>query len=79
MCAPSKPHPDDFGGFRLTDPPGMVVIRGCRRPGVFHLHEEGEGKGIYTDVVGGLGHVVVVEGMGCSVVDLRGEVEGDGG
>lgn len=68
VCAPSK---NDWGAFRLTDPPGVGLVRSCKREGIFHLHDE-SGGGLYTDVVGGRGHVIEVESMEVEVVDLRG-------
>jgi len=45
VCAPlASPA---LGIFRLTDPPGLNLIMGCRRRETFHPHPDVEG-GIYT-------------------------------
>ncbi|EME77998.1 uncharacterized protein MYCFIDRAFT_33645 [Pseudocercospora fijiensis CIRAD86] len=66
VCAPR--FVPDWGIFRLTDPPGLPYVLECRRPGIFHAHEEAN---LYTDALGGLGHVVEGPGLGFEVVDLR--------
>lgn len=66
VCAPSKSP--DWGVFRLTEPPGVQAIRGCKQPGIFHPHAEGR---LFTDALGRPGHVVEHEGLQFEVVDLR--------
>ncbi|KAF7191478.1 AMSH-like protease sst2 [Pseudocercospora fuligena] len=68
VCAPR--YNPDWGIFRLTDPPGLPHVLECRKPGTFHLHEEGN---LYTDALttGRQGHVVEGPGLGFEVVDLR--------
>ncbi|KXT03120.1 hypothetical protein AC578_7681 [Pseudocercospora eumusae] len=74
VCAPR--YVPDWGIFRLTDPPGLPYVLECRKPGTFHLHEEGN---LYTDALTttttgrgmGTGHVVEGPGLGFEVVDLR--------
>ncbi len=56
-----------WGIFRLTDPPGLKTILGCREPGLFHPHPEVE---IYTDALRP-GHVVEAKGLRYEVVDMR--------
>lgn len=65
VCAPR--HVPDYGIFRLTEPPGLEHVLNCRKPGVFHPHEEGN---LYTDAMRP-GHVVEGPGLGFEVVDLR--------
>ena len=60
-----------WGIFRLTVPPGKQVIVSCKQSGIFHPHENVEG-GLYTDA-GRPGHVVEIEGVDFTVVDLREE------
>lgn len=67
VCAPSKREPDDWGVFRLTDPPGMGVIRDCRQTGLFHPHESDH---VYTGALRP-GHVMEAKGLEFGVVDLR--------
>lgn len=77
VCAPGQRAGEDWGVFRLTDPPGVGVVRKCEKVGVFHPHDVPPGGGgLYTDCVGRPGHVVEVEGLGFEVVDLRDEVDG---
>ena len=66
VCSPR--HNPDWGIFRLTDPPGLPHVLECRKPGVFHTHEE---ERLYTDADGRVGHVVEGPGLGFEVVDLR--------
>ena len=68
VCAPR--YNPDWGIFRLTDPPGLPHVLECRKPGTFHLHEEGN---LYTDALtsGRQGHVVEGPGLTFEVVDLR--------
>lgn len=66
VCAPSKEP--SWGVFRLTDPPGVGVVRACEKPGIFHPHEEGR---LFTDALGRPGHVVEYEELRFEVVDLR--------
>ncbi|KAI6810042.1 JAB1/MPN domain-containing protein [Hortaea werneckii] len=66
VCAPR--HEPGWGVFRLTDPPGLPHVLGCTQTGTFHPHAERE---LYTDALGGAGHVVEGPGLGFEVVDLR--------
>ncbi|KAF7722711.1 hypothetical protein EC973_002837 [Apophysomyces ossiformis] len=61
VCAPR--HPDKFGIFRLTDPPGMGVISHCKSENAFHPHPE---LSIYTDAA----HVRLLD-TELEIVDLR--------
>ena len=72
VCAPSKSPGlgSEWNAFRLTDPPGLGTIRNCKREGIFHPHDEGDG-GIYTDVIGRPGHVIEVANLDFEVCDLR--------
>lgn len=65
VCAPA--HRPDYGIFRLTDPPGIGVIRDCAQPGIFHPHHV---KGLYTDALRP-GHVSELKGLAFELVDLR--------
>jgi STAM-binding protein len=65
VCAPSKSP--DVGVFRLTDPPGLKTILGCRATGLFHPHEV---DNIYCDATRP-GHVAELEGLEFELVDLR--------
>lgn len=65
-----SPRDDAWGVFRLTDPPGVGVVKACRKTGVFHPHDDVVG-GLYTDCLGRPGHVVEVEGLVFDTVDLR--------
>ncbi|KAK1081452.1 hypothetical protein LTR33_004667 [Friedmanniomyces endolithicus] len=65
VCAPR--HVPEFGVFRLTAPPGLQAVLGCKDEGVFHPHAEG---GLYTDALRP-GHVVESGGLEFEVVDLR--------
>lgn len=67
VCAPSKMP--DWGVFRLTDPPGMKTVLGCRQSGLFHLHDESKGA-LYTDATRP-GHVYEAKGLEFEVADLR--------
>ncbi|KAL9108373.1 MAG: hypothetical protein Q9227_006833 [Pyrenula ochraceoflavens] len=84
VCAPSVASNHgggrEWGAFRLTDPPGMKTILGCKKEGTFHPHEgfggdgingsgEGEG-GLYVDARRP-GHVVEAGGLEFVVKDLR--------
>ncbi|SMR60630.1 unnamed protein product [Zymoseptoria tritici ST99CH_1A5] len=71
VCAPGKDP--DWGVFRLTEPPGLDAILGCTQTSAFHPHQEGR---LYTDALGGVGHVVEGPGLEFQVVDLR---DGRGG
>ncbi|KAG9310123.1 hypothetical protein JVU11DRAFT_9736 [Chiua virens] len=63
VCAP-KSTPN-FGIFRLTDPPGLQTILGCRAKEAFHPHPD---LPIYTDA--DKGHVQMKD-MPLEIVDLR--------
>jgi len=65
VCAPK--HKPDWGAFRLTDPPGMQIIKNCRTQSLFHQHDGGP---IYCDAMYP-GHVREVPGMKFEWVDLR--------
>ncbi|KAK0254141.1 hypothetical protein B0A54_05388 [Friedmanniomyces endolithicus] len=65
VCAPR--HEPAWGVFRLTAPPGLQAVLGCRDEGVFHPHAE---EGLYTDALRP-GHVVERAGLEFEVVDLR--------
>jgi STAM-binding protein len=65
VCAPSKSP--DVGVFRLTDPPGLKTILGCRQSGLFHPHEV---ENVYCDATRP-GHVAELEGLEFELVDLR--------
>ncbi|GIZ38292.1 hypothetical protein CKM354_000171200 [Cercospora kikuchii] len=65
VCAPR--HNPDWGIFRLTDPPGLPHVLECRKPGIFHTHDEDR---LYTDALRP-GHVVEGPGLQFEVVDLR--------
>lgn len=56
-----------WGVFRLTDPPGMKSVLGCKKTGLFHPHDE---TNIYTDALRP-GHVYEAEGLHFDIVDLR--------
>ncbi len=64
VCAPSK---EDWGVFRLTDPPGMKTVLNCTQTGLFHPHAE---SNIYTDALRP-GHVYEAKGLEFDVMDLR--------
>jgi STAM-binding protein len=64
VCAPSK---NEWGVFRLTDPPGLKSILNCRQPGLFHPHDQ---KHIYTEALRP-GHVCEAKGMEFDVHDMR--------
>lgn len=66
VCAPRQTP--DWGVFRLTDPPGLKAVLGCRQTGLFHPHAE---SSLYTDALRP-GHVVEAPGLKFEVVDLRG-------
>lgn len=70
VCAPSKgdtSHGGEWGVYRLTDPPGKRTILACKKPGLFHPHDE---DNIYTDALRP-GHVVEAKGLDFELVDLR--------
>lgn len=79
VCAPSKVP--DWGTFRLSDPPGLGIIRHCRRSGLFHPHDEVDGDGdgdgvgavagLYRSAMGAGGHLKEVKGMSLHVEDQR--------
>ena len=56
-----------WGVFRLTDPPGIKAVLDCRKPGLFHPHDETH---LYTDALRP-GHVFEAAGLDFAVVDLR--------
>lgn len=75
-------HTPNHGVFRLTDPPGMDVIKGCTKKG-FHPHQAGNGCSvgsdnpsgcIYRDLCGPRssgGHVVIEQDLDLETFDLR--------
>ncbi|TKA62750.1 hypothetical protein B0A55_10973 [Friedmanniomyces simplex] len=65
VCAPR--HTPEWGVFRLTAPPGLQAVLGCRQQGTFHPHAETD---LYTDALRP-GHVVEGKGLEFEVVDLR--------
>ncbi|KAH8693982.1 putative endosome-associated ubiquitin isopeptidase [Talaromyces proteolyticus] len=65
VCAPSKDP--SWGVFRLTDPPGLKSVLGCKQTGLFHPHAE---SNIYTDALRP-GHVFEAQGLEFETVDLR--------
>lgn len=69
VYAPSKDP--DRGCFRLTHPPGLDLIRACRKTGLFHPHETN--ASIYCDAASSSnhGHVKELEGMTFTIVDQR--------
>lgn len=62
----------DFGCFRLTDPPGLPTISKCNRSG-FHPHEESNlyvtCNRVNNDVK--MGHVVIKDHLPFEIIDLR--------
>ncbi|CAK7227844.1 hypothetical protein SCUCBS95973_006678 [Sporothrix curviconia] len=68
VCAPA--HEPSWGIFRLTNPPGLPYIGGCRKAGAFHEHDLRPHE-IYTEAKNPPGHVFVVPGIDYSVADLR--------
>ncbi|CAK7563507.1 MAG: hypothetical protein SEPTF4163_001376 [Sporothrix epigloea] len=71
VCAPT--HEPSWGIFRLTNPPGLPYIGGCRKAGAFHEHDLKPHE-IYTEAKNPPGHVFVVPGIDYTVADLRGKV-----
>ncbi|KAI9654729.1 MAG: hypothetical protein M1831_005316 [Alyxoria varia] len=74
VCAPSQPTEyERWGVFRLTDPPGMGLVRSCKRTGLFHPHEGVGNDGIFTDAAGNwpAGHVIEHKNLEFEVADLR--------
>lgn len=65
VCAPK--HEPTWGAFRLTDPPGLPHVLGCKQTGIFHPHSE---NNLYTDAMKP-GHVCELPGLEFEVVDLR--------
>lgn len=63
VCAPK--HNPDWGAFRLSDPPGVEIIKRCRQTG-FHPHNE---AGVYKSAIPG--HVVTYK-FDFITKDLRG-------
>ncbi|CAK7271495.1 hypothetical protein SEPCBS57363_004649 [Sporothrix epigloea] len=68
VCAPT--HEPSWGIFRLTNPPGLPYIGGCRKAGAFHEHDLKPHE-IYTEAKNPPGHVFVVPGIDYTVADLR--------
>ncbi|CAK7210439.1 hypothetical protein SBRCBS47491_000784 [Sporothrix bragantina] len=68
VCAPT--HEPSWGIFRLTNPPGLPYIGGCRKAGAFHEHDLRPHE-IYTEAKNPPGHVFVVPGIDYVVTDLR--------
>lgn len=68
VCAPR--FEPSWGIFRLTNPPGLPYIGGCRKEGAFHEHSL-RAHEIYTDARNPPGHVFVVPGIDYKVADLR--------
>ncbi|ODQ67061.1 JAB1/MPN domain-containing protein [Nadsonia fulvescens var. elongata DSM 6958] len=67
VCAPQ--HEPSVGVFRLTDPPGMDIIKECKEGagGKFHLHEE---TGLYASAYNP-GHVKLLDHIDVVTKDLR--------
>lgn len=65
VCAPR--HDPAWGAFRLTDPPGLRHVLGCKQTGIFHPHNL---ENLYTDAMKP-GHVCELVGLDFEVVDLR--------
>jgi STAM-binding protein len=63
VCAPQ--HDPAWGIFRLTDPPGMDIIKSCKLSG-FHPHDESD---VYT-LADNYGHVVLKD-LPFETKDLR--------
>ncbi|AOW02129.1 hypothetical protein B0I73DRAFT_132965 [Yarrowia lipolytica] len=61
VCAPQ--HDPNFGIFRLSDPPGVDIIKNCNRGG-FHPHTE---DNIYNNAR----HAMVKNGLPFKMKDLR--------
>lgn len=61
VCAPQ--HNPNFGIFRLSDPPGVDIIKNCNRGG-FHPHTE---DNIYNNAK----HAMVKSGLPFKMKDLR--------
>lgn len=57
-----------FGIFRLTDPPGLDLIKECRYSG-FHKHPEH--VQIYQELKGPESHAQMASGLALEIVDLR--------
>lgn len=62
----------DFGCFRLTDPPGLPTISRCNKTG-FHPHEESNlyvtCNRVNNDVK--MGHVIIKDHLPFEVIDMR--------
>ena len=56
-----------YGGFRLSDPPGIQNVFNCNNPRIFHPHPEID---TYTSALKP-GHVYETEGIEIKTVDLR--------
>ncbi|CAN6648655.1 hypothetical protein TRVA0_023S00936 [Trichomonascus vanleenenianus] len=65
VCAPK--HNPSWGIFRLTDPPGIDVLKECRQPQGFHPHPE---PNLYTGAYKP-GHVKINSEIPFRVEDLR--------
>uniref|UniRef100_A0A060T5L2 Regulator of free ubiquitin chains 1 n=1 Tax=Blastobotrys adeninivorans TaxID=409370 RepID=A0A060T5L2_BLAAD len=65
VCAPQ--HNPSWGVFRLTDPPGVDVIKKCRQSALFHPHPE---SNLYKHAHNP-GHVVINSTLPFKVEDLR--------
>lgn len=61
VCAPQ--HDPNFGIFRLSDPPGVDIIKNCRKGG-FHPHPE---DNIYNNA----SHSMIKSGLPFEMKDLR--------
>ncbi|EHA53371.1 hypothetical protein MCOR27_000827 [Pyricularia oryzae] len=67
VCAPKY---NDFGVFRLTDPPGLPHVLRCPHTNTFHQHELPESE-IYKDALHPVSHVYMSDQIDFDVTDLR--------
>jgi STAM-binding protein len=65
VCAPQ--HNPSYGIFRLTDPPGVDIIKKCRKASTFHPHGESD---LYKNAYNP-GHIVVKDNLPFETKDLR--------
>ncbi|KAF8336546.1 uncharacterized protein EI90DRAFT_2912086 [Cantharellus anzutake] len=65
VCAPN--HTPNFGIFRLTDPPGLGIVRSCAQKSSFHPHSDSQP--IYTDADSD--HVQMIEEADLEIIDIR--------
>ncbi|ANB11399.1 hypothetical protein AWJ20_4208 [Sugiyamaella lignohabitans] len=65
VCAPSQQP--SFGVFRLTDPPGIDIIKKCRQSSTFHPHREPD---LYKTAYDP-GHLLIRDDLPFKTKDLR--------